>query len=64
MGQHVHQAPILKPSREDSAAVSFAKAEVKDFLKTLDGKAFAACEHQKIVSFLNSESVMYLRGHR
>ena len=64
LGKRVATSPSLKIFARDSAEVATAKAEVRSFLATLEGKVFCMCEWQKVVAFLNSEKDIYLRGHR
>ena len=64
MGHHVNSIPILSHPAADSAAVSSAKQEVKEQLKSLEGRAFGACEYQKAIAYMHTESVQYERGQR
>ena len=58
----LRQASNLMPRTQKLSKT--AKAEVRSFLGTLEGKVFGMCEWQKIVAFLHSESDIYLRSHR
>ena len=65
LGKLIGVAEALKARTEDSAHVKAAKVEVKAFLlHSLENRAFACCEWQKVVQFLAREDAKYLRGQR
>ena len=46
---------LLRPQAGDSAVMAAAKAQLKQHLDTLEGRAFACCEYSKFINFLLSE---------
>ena len=64
LGKYIANSSHLQDCRGDAQRVKDARAEVKDFLKTLENRAFVCCEWQKAIAFIHSESSIYLRGHR
>ena len=46
---------LLRPQVDDSAGMAAAKAQLKQHLDTLEGRAFACCEYSKFINFLLSE---------
>ncbi|CAE7502541.1 unnamed protein product, partial [Symbiodinium pilosum] len=43
---------LLRPQAGDSAVMAAAKAQLKQHLDTLEGRAFACCEYSKFINFL------------
>ena len=54
---------LLKPSPEDSPEVITAKAEVRGYLGSIESAQFLLCEWSKIVSFLLTGNITYLRHY-